>query len=110
TQLIQGSAVFANHCAPCHGANAEGLAENWRIRLPDGTFPAPPLNGTAHAWHHPLTVLLQTIDQGGLALGGTMPAFEGILSDEDKLAAIAYFQQFWSNEIYQSWLEMGGVN
>jgi mono/diheme cytochrome c family protein len=109
-QLISGAQVFANHCAICHGEQAQGLTANWRQRLADGSFPPPPLNGTAHAWHHPLSVLLQTIDAGGVALGGSMPAFGELLSDAEKRAAVAYFQQFWSDDIYQNWLEMGGVN
>jgi mono/diheme cytochrome c family protein len=108
-QVEQGQSVFAEHCAVCHGDKAQGNTDNWRQRLATGFFPPPPLDGTAHAWHHPLSVLLQTIEQGGVALGGVMPGFSSVLSDADKLAAIAYFQQFWSDEIYSQWLLMGGV-
>jgi len=105
----QGQLVFSQNCASCHGENAEGLTENWRQRLTDGSLPPPPLNGTAHAWHHPLSVLLRVIDEGGIAFGGKMPPFEQLLDQEQKLSAIAYFQSFWSDEIYQQWLQMGGV-
>jgi len=104
-----GQLVFRQHCASCHGESAEGLQENWRQRLADGSLPPPPLNGSAHAWHHSLSVLLQVINEGGVALGGKMPPFETVLTDEDKLAAIAFFQGFWSDEIYQQWTQMGGV-
>ena len=69
-QVDTGSVVFANNCAQCHGDNAEGLGNDWRARLDDGSFPPPPLNGTAHAWHHPNSVLLQVINNGGAAFGG----------------------------------------
>ncbi len=105
----QGKLVFSQHCASCHGDRAQGLAENWRQRLPDGSLPPPPLDGTAHAWHHPLSVLLQVINDGGIPLGGKMPAFEQQLTEEQKRAAIAFFQSLWSDEIYQQWLQMGGV-
>ena len=105
----QGQLVFSQNCASCHGDNAEGLAEDWRQRLADGSLPPPPLNGTAHAWHHPLPVLLQVIDEGGVAFGGKMPPFARLLTDEQKRSAVAYFQSFWSDEIYQQWLQMGGV-
>ena len=105
-----GAGVFAGHCAECHGDAAQGIAAYWRERLPDGSFPPPPLNGTAHAWHHPLSVLLQVIDGGGVALGGQMPAFGDVLAEEEKLAAVAWFQDFWSDEIYGQWLTMGGVD
>ena len=105
-----GAPVFADHCAECHGDAAQGMVDDWRERLPDGSFPPPPLNGSAHAWHHSLSVLLQVIDQGGIPLGGQMPAFEDVLAEEEELAAIAWFQEFWSDEIYGQWLVMGGVD
>ncbi len=108
SQVVTGQTVFSRHCSACHGSEAQGSTDNWRQRLADGSFPPPPLNGTAHAWHHPLSVLLQTIDQGGAQWGGKMPAFGSVLSEQDKLAAIAYFQSFWNDENYSQWLLMGG--
>ena len=109
-QVDQGQDVFANNCAVCHGGQAEGLTEDWRQRLPDGSFPPPPLNGSAHAWHHPLFQLVQTIETGGIPYGGQMPPFAEVLGNEDMLAAIAYFQSFWNEEIYLSWLDRGGLD
>lgn len=109
-QVAAGAAVFAEHCAECHGEAAQGTVADWRARLPDGSFPPPPLNGSAHTWHHPISVLLQVIDMGGESLGGQMPGFGQMLGDEEKLAAIAWFQEFWSDEIYEQWLMMGGAN
>ena len=109
-QVAQGAEVFAENCAQCHGEQAEGIHEDWRERLDDGSFPPPPLNGSAHAWHHPRSILLRVINNGGIPLGGQMPAFEDVLDEQEKLAAIAYFQDFWSDEIYASWMEMGGVD
>ena len=71
-------------------------------------FP-PPLDGSAHAWHHSRSVLLEVIENGGLALGGKMPAFGAVLKGEEKLAAIAYFQNFWDDETYSQWEVMGGT-
>ncbi len=109
-QLATGTEVFARNCAACHGENAQGTVGDWRQRLEDGSLPPPPLNGTAHAWHHPNPVLLQVINNGGAAFGGKMPAFAGVLDESEKLAAIAYFQNFWSDEIYAQWTQMGGPN
>ena len=110
SQLTAGALVFAQNCAQCHGDNAQGTVVDWRQKLDDGSFPPPPLNGSAHAWHHPQSVLLQVIDNGGVDLGGTMPAFAALLDQSEKLAAIAYFQSFWSDEIYGQWMQMGGTN
>lgn len=109
-QVELGAEVFARNCASCHGSEAEGLVANWKQKLANGTFPPPPLNGTAHAWHHPLSILLSVINQGGEALGGAMPGFDGALTEQEKLAAIAYFQDFWSSDTYGKWLQMGGTN
>ncbi len=105
-QVDAGAQVYAGNCALCHGNNAEGLISDWQARLEDGSFPPPPLNGTAHAWHHPNEVLLQVINEGGAAFGGKMPAFINVLSETEKLAAIAFFQNYWSDEIYAQWQKM----
>ncbi len=110
SQLARGSEVFGKNCAVCHGANAEGTVADWRVRLDDGSFPPPPLNGSAHAWHHPQEILLRVIDYGGESFGGKMPAFDDVLEQEEKLAAIAYFQSFWTDEIYQQWMQMSETN
>lgn len=107
SQLDQGRSVFLQNCAVCHGVEATGTAD-WKRRLADGSLPPPPLNGTAHAWHHDLATLDRSIRDGGVPLGGTMPAFGERLDAEARQAAIAYFQSFWSDEIYQRWVGMFG--
>jgi len=109
-QVALGREVFTQNCAVCHGAQAQGTTDDWREKLADGSFPPPPLNGSAHAWHHPQEILLRVIDYGGEAMGGKMPAFIDVLETDEKLAAVAYFQSFWTDEIYQQWMQMGGTN
>lgn len=109
-QVQSGAVIFQQHCASCHGREAEGLVADWRQRQADGSLPPPPLNGSAHAWHHPLSVLLQVINSGGAPYDGNMPAFAERLSSAEKRAAIAYFQDFWDDETYQQWQQMGGTN
>lgn len=106
-QVERGADVFAQNCAECHGANAEATP-NWRQADSDGKYPPPPLNGTAHAWHHSLDVLRRQINLGGVPLGGVMPAFQGKLSAADIDAAIAYFQSKWSDQIYAIWTQRNG--
>ena len=109
-QVVLGRAVFMQNCAVCHGDEAQGTVGDWREKLADGSFPPPPLNGSAHAWHHPQEILLRVIDYGGEAMGGKMPAFIDVLENDEKLAAVAYFQSFWTDDIYQQWMKMGGTN
>lgn len=104
-QVDQGRVVFQTHCASCHGTRAEGTTE-WRKTGADGNYPPPPLNGSAHAWHHPLSVLERTIAAGGVPLGGVMPGFAGILTAEEIRTSIAFFQSQWSDEIYARWRDI----
>lgn len=108
SQLNLGKKVYVENCIVCHGENARGTL-SWMQPNADGSYPPPPLNGTAHAWHHPLAVLKKVIDQGGIKMGGKMPGFNGKLSDDKKLAVISYFQSFWPDQIYQAWISQGGL-
>ncbi|MEJ2141451.1 MAG: cytochrome c [Gammaproteobacteria bacterium] len=104
-QITRGGKLFQQNCAECHGKQAEG-APNWQQMDANGKFPPPPLNGSAHAWHHPRTVLVDTIKNGTAKLGGSMPAWKDKLSDEQINDIIAWFQSKWSDEIYSAWHEM----
>jgi len=108
-QVEYGLTIFEENCSDCHGVQAGGKVANWKQKLQDGSFPPPPLDGSAHAWHHPRSVLLGVINDGGFAYGGKMPAFKDVLKKEEKLAAIAYFQDFWDDETYHQWEVMGGA-
>lgn len=108
SQVEKGKTLFLANCASCHGAAAQGT-QDWRTPLANGNYPPPPLNGTAHTWHHPLQGLKLTVQNGGQALGGTMPGFGGILSEADQEAVISYFQSRWNDKIYQAWISRGGL-
>ncbi|UCH40721.1 MAG: thioredoxin fold domain-containing protein [Gammaproteobacteria bacterium] len=101
-QVAQGEKLFRQNCAGCHGQNAEATPD-WKKTDANGNYPPPPLNGSAHTWHHDLDLLRRTIREGGAKLGGQMPAFEGVLNAEQVDAVIAFFQSKWSDEIYQRW-------
>ena len=102
-RLEQGKTLFVKNCAVCHGIDAQG-AENWRKRDKDGKFPPPPLNGSAHAWHHPKQALMYTIKNGTIALGGSMPAWKDKLTDEEIESIIYWFQAKWPDQLYQAWV------
>ncbi len=104
SQVNTGKITFAQNCSNCHGQNAEGTA-NWKQPLADDSYPPPPLNGSAHTWHHPISALKRTLNNGGIPLGGKMPAFKDKLPEEEKDAVIAFFQSKWSDEIYAAWLQ-----
>jgi len=94
-----GENVFNQNCVSCHGSKGRGLAKDWKVKDENGNYPAPPLNGTAHTWHHSPSDLLYTINKGGGEMGGQMPGFEGRLSEQEKLALLDYIYSLWPSEI-----------
>lgn len=80
--LRQGGRVFQQNCAVCHGENGEGHAE---------VAQAPALDASEHAWHHPDGQLQEIIQKGGTQ----MPGFEDMLSNDEIIAVIRYFQTLW---------------
>ena len=103
--LAKGAAVYVRDCASCHGAKLEGQA-NWRERLPNGRMPAPPHDDSGHTWHHPDDVLFGIV-KCGLVPGkyapegyrSDMPAFGGVLSDDEIGAVLAYLETHWSPKV-----------
>lgn len=101
--LQSGESLFVNHCAVCHGDKAQGVVKNWQTPDINGKYPAPPLNGSAHAWHHPLKGLMNTIANGTQSIGGNMPAWEEKLTQDERLSIIVWLTSLWSDEVYQFW-------
>tara|TARA_B110000503_G_scaffold8912_1_gene12152 strand:+ start:841 stop:1263 length:423 start_codon:yes stop_codon:yes gene_type:complete len=97
-QVQEGEKIFLDHCAACHGAQAEG-AENWTQADAAGNRPAPPLNGSGHAWHHSLADLTQTVTQGR----GAMPAWKETLTEAQIMSTLAWTHSRWPSEIYSVW-------
>ena len=102
--LSKGKAIYDKHCKRCHLTDAVGSAM-WEVQGPDGKYPAPPLNGAAHTWHHPKEVLVRVIKEGSPGGMGNMPAMGGKLADQDVEAVITWFQSLWSEQAYQTWYE-----
>ena len=109
--LAQGEKLYARECASCHGANLEGQPD-WRKRLPNGRFPAPPHDASGHTWHHPDEVLFGITKHGLVppyapaGYESDMPAFGGKLSDPEIRAVLAYIESRWSPEVRKQRAEM----
>ncbi len=83
-----GQEVYARVCAECHGEQAEGRADP----------PAPALDGSGHAWHHPDAQMRDWIKNGKLGLMNEMPAFGDQLTDAEVDAVLTYLKTLWSEE------------
>ena len=104
-EVSRGEPLFQTHCARCHKPDASGTRD-WRTPDAAGNYPPPPLDGTAHTWHHSLPVLRRTVKLGNARLGGTMPAFGHALDNDQIDAVLAWVQSHWSDEIYARWEEI----
>lgn len=103
--VAQGRVIYSQYCASCHGTELEGVP-NWKITQPDGTLQPPPHDSSGHTWHHPDTLLLQIISEGGLPENGNMPAFDGILSEDEMRAALTFIKISWgvNEREFQWWI------
>ena len=100
--LAEGKALYDLHCASCHGLKLEGQP-NWQRRLANGRMPAPPHDESGHTWHHPDEVLFGITKHGMVppyappGYQSDMPAFGGVLSDEQIRAVLAYIESHWKS-------------
>jgi mono/diheme cytochrome c family protein len=103
TQLQRGAALYRRHCANCHGDRGQGTLLPWNVRQADGFYPPPPLDDSAHAWHHPTAVLARVVRDGSPPGEGKMPAWKNKLSERDIADVVVYVTSLWSDEKYRLW-------
>ncbi len=96
--VARGGRLYERHCAACHGTGAVGAPE-WHRPDAQGRFPPPPLNGSAHAWHHPKAHLITIVRDGAQG----MPAFGTTLAEGQIIDIIHWFQSLWPDELYAVW-------
>lgn len=105
--IANGAALYAQHCAACHGAQLEGQRD-WQTKDENDVFPAPPHDETGHTWHHSDADLIAYTMRGGQALidewgltGVTsgMPAYDGILTEGEVRDVLAFIRSTWPEEI-----------
>jgi len=102
SQIARGKQIYQQHCASCHGANAEGAA-NWKTPDENLNYPPPPHNDNGHSWHHPDRVLYEAIRDGIRdTLRPNQPmrmrSFSVKLSYAEISAVIASFKSLWTRE------------
>jgi len=105
-RVAQGAIVYAQECATCHGAKLEG-APDWKQSLPDGSFPSPPHDNSGHTWHHPDSLLLAIIADGGdPAYNSKMPALRDKLTEQERQAVLEFIKSKWgkNEREFQWWM------
>ena len=100
----RGRQIYMAHCAACHGVQLEGQPD-WRVRGADGRLPAPPHDAGGHTWHHADELLFRITKHGvGPASGlpdydSAMPAYAGVLSDEEIVAVLSWIKSQWPADV-----------
>ncbi len=105
-QVESGRQVYEQHSAGCHGKEGKGQPGDWRVKRANGMYPPPPLDDSAHAWHHATPVLRKAIEEGSPPGMGDMPPWKGKLTDRQIDDLIVYIKSLWSDEVYRHWLEI----
>ena len=101
-QLANGEKLYNEKCVECHKKFAQG-EPYWQDKDDEGNLPPPPLDGSAHAWHHPTDVLQRFIKNGGEEYGGTMPPFKDELSKSQITDIIVWITSLWPKDVYDKW-------
>ena len=102
--IARGADLYAQHCAQCHGPQAQGHPD-WQAPS-DGSFAAaPPLNGTGNDWKRSRRELVAVIMDGVVRKDGVpvMPAWMQRLSERDIDDIIVWFQSQWPSPVYEGW-------
>ncbi len=101
--LVAGQVIYAEHCAVCHGAELEGQPD-WQTPDENGVLPAPPHDASGHTWHHSNAQLFEYTKLGGQGVADKlglksfasgMPAYDGVLSDEQIWEVLAFIASTW---------------
>lgn len=100
-----GRTVYDGHCASCHGVQLEG-EPNWRQRDAAGLLPAPPHDASGHTWHHADQMLFELTKYGIQRFAGSdyvskMPVYDGVITDEEIWAVLAYIKSTWPDDIIE---------
>ena len=104
--LNAGMQLYLENCAVCHGEQAQSTVQDWYQRDASGKFPPPPLNGTAHTWHHSINSLMHTVRNGTIEIGGTMPAWKDKLDNEQIFSILIWLTSLWPDQVYEAWMEI----
>ena len=100
--IFKGMELYTSNCASCHMGNLSGNPD-WKFGVDDdGQRLPPPLNGTAHTWHHSPEQLFQIIRYGYKKFD---PNYKGKmlendnLSEDDVWSILEYIKSVWTKEI-----------
>jgi mono/diheme cytochrome c family protein len=94
TAVTAGKAVFEANCVPCHGQDAKGDGPAGASLNPKPANLQLTVKETNPQYQH------WVVNVGGAAAGlsAQMPAFKGVLSDEDTWRVVTYLDQTYGGK------------
>lgn len=94
-KIARGQAIYEKYCITCHGKNGVGEnPSNPKALDEQGNYVAPPLDGSAHAWHHSDDDLADFIASGS-PQNKRMKAWKDTLSANEIRDVIEYIKSLW---------------
>lgn len=93
--IDKGRALYEENCQDCHGEKGVGERPNDMFAKDDFGFVAPPLDDSAHGWHHSDQGIVETILNGS-PRNERMIAWKDTLTPEDAQNIVTYIKSLWS--------------
>jgi mono/diheme cytochrome c family protein len=103
-KVKRGEVIYEANCATCHGPKGESTP-GWKKQGADGKYPPPPLNGSAHTWHHSTETLEKMIREGSPSGMGGMPAWGDKLTDQEINDVTVWITSLWPDKEYNAWYQ-----
>jgi mono/diheme cytochrome c family protein len=97
--VSRGNLVYMQSCSSCHGRKLQGQPL-WQLMDQYAGRRAPAHDASGHTWQHSDEDLFSMTAYGHFSstppkTKSYMPAFHGVLSDHDILAALAFIKSRW---------------
>lgn len=104
SSIARGANLFEQHCALCHGPQAQGHPD-WQTPSEGKFAAAPPLDGTGNDWKRSKSQMVAVIKNGVRRANGDviMPGWKDRLSEAEIEDIITWYQSLWPPEIYDKW-------
>lgn len=91
----RGRKLYDENCQACHGVRGVGERPKDMYARDEYGFVAPPLDNSAHGWHHSDEGIIETILKGS-SRNKRMIAWQGTLSRQDAWDIVAYLKSIWT--------------
>jgi len=96
-RIAAGAVLFEDNCAGCHGEKGVGEFPEDMYKLDENKLPAaPPMDDSAHAWHHPDDQMIETILNGSPRNERMLAWKDNGITRENAESLVAYIKSLWS--------------